>query len=114
MACAGVQEGMEGDEVALAEQLLQRHEFDAVLLGELPVLVDVEGQDAHLEGAGALSDLLADGAEADDAERPPREVDPLETAPAALLHLGQTLPQPARAGEHQREGVLRYRMAVHA
>ena len=40
-----IQEEVEGDEVALGQQLLQGHVGDAVALGEGGVLVDVVGQD---------------------------------------------------------------------
>ncbi len=66
---AGAQGHMHGDEVRRGHELVQTGLLQAQALGQLlrqPVLVD---EDAHVKGAGALDDLPADAAEADDAQR---------------------------------------------
>ena len=99
---------VDGEEVGLGDDLVERQQLDAELAGPLGRHERVVGDEAHAEAAGPVGDELADAAEADDAERLVGQLDALP--PAALPAPGDErrvgLGHVAGLGQQQRHRVL--------
>ena len=100
---------MKRDEVALREDVILRlgtlhAELAETLLRDERVVAD----DAHLQTGGAPGDLLPDAAEAEDAERLVRQLEPAVAGalPASFLERRMRLRDVAREGEQQPDRVL--------
>ena len=99
---------MDGEEVGLGDELVERQQLDVHLPRPLGGDERVVGDEAHAERRRPLGDELADAAEADDAERLVGQLDALPPAalPAAGLQRGVGLGDVAGLGQEQRHGVL--------
>ncbi len=99
---------MERHEVGAREHAVERVGLDADLAEALGGDEGVVGDDAHLQAERPARDLLADPAEAEDAERLLGELDPAEARalPAALDERGVRLGDVAREREQQPDRVL--------
>ena len=99
---------MDGEEVGLGDDLVERQQLDAELATSLGGHERVEGDQPHAERPGAVGDELADAAEAGDAERLVGELDALPAAalPASGDERGVGLRDVAGLGEEQRHRVL--------
>ena len=99
---------MDGEEVGLGDDLVERQQLDAELAAALGRHERVEGDEAHPEAAGPVGDELADAAEADDAERLVGQLDALPPAalPAPGDERGVGLGDVAGLGQQQRHRVL--------
>src|SRR5581483_9471467 len=112
-----VQQDVERDVVALAQQLLDRHELGAVLCRDLGLHEWVGGEHPPAEAARSFGHELADVAKADDAERrlrqpldrPDRRHHPASVAPpVAGAHDAVHEEEAAGAREDQRHRVRRH------
>ena len=99
---------VDGEEVGLGDDLVERQQLDAELAGPVGGDERVVGDEAHAEATGPVGDELADAAEADDAERLVGQLDALP--PAALPAPGDEgrvgLGHVAGLGQQQRHRVL--------
>ena len=96
------------DEVALGEQGVEVHQFDAHVACALLGDVGVKGDDPHAKGHGALRDQGPDLAQTNDAEGLAVQFDtlPLAALPLAVLQRRVRLGDVASLGEQQRHGLL--------
>ena len=103
---------VEGDEVRLGQQFLQRHIGDAEFAPPPPDgVVDAVSDDVHADGLGHDAQMLADAAEADDAQGLALQLDALAVGlllPLALTHGVAGDGDIAGAGEHMAHGQLRH------
>ena len=99
---------VDGEEVGLGDDLVERQQLDAELAGPVGRHERVVGDEAHPEAAGPVGDELADAAEAGDAERLVGQLDALPAAalPAPGDERGVGLGDVAGLGQQQRHGVL--------
>jgi len=103
---------VDGEEVGGVEAVVEfLDEFGVELLGALLANVGVEGDDIHPEVAEALGDLLADAAEADDAQGLVVDLgaEVVALGPLALFQAVMGLRDRAGGGKGHRDGVLRRR-----
>jgi hypothetical protein len=100
---------VDGDEVALFEQLVQRHAAHAHLCGPGGRHVGVVGDDVHAECRQPLRDEHADAAEPDDADRLLVQLDArvLAALPLAALECLVGRGDVAGGGQQQADGELR-------
>ena len=94
---------MDGDEVGLGQQLIHLDVRDAQLLFDAGDVEDIKRDDVHADGLGHDAQVLADAAEADDAEGLALQLDALAVGflfPLAFAHGVARDGQVARAGEH--------------
>ncbi len=114
----GVDEGsarcggsVEGDEVGLGQQFLQRHIGDAKFGLHLRTAGGAVSDDVHADGLCHDAQMLADAAEADDAERLALKLDALAVGllfPLILTHGVAGDGDIAGAGEHVAHSQLRH------
>ena len=100
---------VDGDEVGLGQQLIHLHIGDVQLLGDHGDLIDIEGDDLHADGLGHHAQVLADAAEAHDAQGLALQLDALAIGlllPLALAHGVTGDGQIPGAGEHMAHGQL--------
>jgi hypothetical protein len=99
---------VEGDEIGLGQQLVQRHLLHAHLDGALRRQERVIGSDLHLEAQRAAGNDRSDIARANEAQRLAGELDAHEAVllPLAGLGRGIGLGQLAGEREHQRDRML--------
>jgi hypothetical protein len=99
---------VDGDEVALAQQLLQAHQPDAELRGAGGLDVRVVGDDVHVERRQPLGDEHADAAETEHADGLALQLDAgvLGALPLALLEGRVPLRNVPSGGQKQRDRVL--------
>ncbi len=99
---------VDGEEVGLGDDLVERHQLDAELAGPVGGHERVVGDEAHPEAAGPVGDELADAPEPDDAERLVGQLDALPAAalPAPGDERRVGLGDVAGLGEQQRHRVL--------
>src|SRR5690606_21621385 len=99
---------VDGGEVALAQQLVQRDEFHAELGGAGGLYVRVVRDDVHVERGEALGDQDADAAEAEHPDGLALQLDAgvLRPLPLALLEGRVALGDVPRGREQERDGVL--------
>ena len=100
---------VDGDEVGLGQQLIHLHIGDAQLLGDHGHLIDIKGDDLHADGLGHHAQVLADAAEAHDAQGLALQLDALAIGlllPLALAHGVTGYGQIPGAGEHMTHGQL--------
>jgi hypothetical protein len=100
---------VDADEVGLRQQLVHLNVGDAQLLFDAGDVIDVEREDVHADGLGHDAQLLADAAEADDAEGLAAELDALAVGllfPLVLAHGVAGDGDVAGAGEHVAHGEL--------
>ena len=97
------------DEVGLGQQLIHLHIGDAQLLGDHGHLIDIKGDDLHADGLGHHAQVLADAAEAHDAQGLALQLDALAIGlllPLALAHGVTGDGQIPGAGKHMTHGQL--------
>ena len=100
---------VDGDEVGLGQQLIHLHIGDAQLLGDHGHLIDIKGDDLHADGLGHHAQVLADAAEAHDAQGLALQLDALAIGlllPLALAHGVTGDGQIPGAGKHMTHGQL--------
>ena len=99
---------VDGEEVGLGDDLVERQQLDTDLAGPLGRHERVVGDEPHPEAACPVGDELADAPEADDAERLVGQLDALPPGPlpAPGDQRGVGLRHVARLGEQQRHRVL--------
>ncbi len=116
MVRLGRRRQMERQEVGAGADLVERQQLDAHALGDLARDERIVGDDPHPEGAGALRHLLADAAEAGDAERLAAQLGAEEALllPLAVLHRPIGGGHAAGERQHQGAGVLGDADAVRA
>ena len=101
------------DEVGLGQQLIHLHIGDVQLLGDHGHLIDIKGDDLHADGLGHHAQVLADAAEAHDAQGLALQLDALAIGlllPLALAHGVTGDGQIPGAGEHMAHGQLGHRL----
>ena len=101
------------DEVGLGQQLIHLHIGDVQLLGDHGHLIDIKGDDLHADGLGHHAQVLADAAEAHDAQGLALQLDALAIGlllPLALAHGVTGDGQIPGAGEHMAHGQLCHRL----
>jgi len=108
------QRRVQGDEVRLGKQLVQRHFLHAHFHGALRRQERVIGGNLHLEAERAAGHDGADIARADETKRLAGQLDAHEAVlfPLAGLRRGVRLRNLARQGKHERDGVFRRRDRV--
>ena len=81
---------MEGHEIRLRAELVERHELGAQVACHLRGNERIVGQHEHAEGKRPAGHLLADPPQSDDSKRLPAELGPNQAVflPATLLHPG--------------------------
>lgn len=99
---------MDGEEVGAGETGVELDEFGTELVGALLADVGVVGDDVHPERRELLCDLLADAAEADDAEDLAVDLvaEVVGLGPLAVFQAGVGLRNRARGGEAHRHRVF--------
>ena len=99
---------VDGEEVGLGDDLVERQQLDTELAAAFGGHERVEGDEPHAEAAGPVGDELADATEAGDAERLVGELDalPLAALPAPGDERRVGLGHVAGLGEQQRHRVL--------
>jgi len=105
----GGQRRVDGRDVGRRERVVEiLVELRAELFGALRGDVGVERDDVHPQRVAFLGDLLADAAEADDAQRLPVELraEIVALGPLAVLEAAVGLRDRARRGEDHADGVL--------
>ena len=105
--------GVDGDEVGLGQQLIHLHIGDVQLLGNHGDLIDIEGDDLHADGLGHHAQVLADAAEAHDAQGLALQLNALAIGlllPLALAHGVTGDGQIPGAGEHMAHGQFCHRL----
>ena len=104
---------MDGDEVGLCQKLVHLNVRNAELLFDAGDVEDIERNHVHANGLCHHAQMLADAAEADDAERLALELDALAVGflfPLVLAHGMAGDGDIAGAGEHMGHGELRDRL----
>ena len=105
--------GVDGDEVGLGQQLIHLHIGDAQLLLDAGDVEDVERYDLHADGLGHHAQVLADAAEAHDAQGLALQLNALAIGlllPLALAHGVTGDGQIPGAGEHMAHGQFCHRL----
>ena len=100
---------MDGDEVGLGKQFVHLDIGDAQLFFDAGDVEDIKGDDGHADGLGHDAQMLADAAEADDAEGLALQFNALAVCllfPLALAHGVARDGKIACAGEHMAHGQL--------
>ena len=100
-----VQREIERDHVGARQQLVELDDR----AGRVVPPGAVPGDHLHADAARDAHDLAADAAEPDHAQRLALQLHAFERAPGAGAHRAVHAREPARAGEHQRDGVLGHR-----
>ena len=105
---------VDGDEVGLGHQLVERQQLDAHVPGPVGRDVGVVGAQAHAEGQRPLGHQGTDATEADDAEGLAVQLDafPFRALPLAGHQGGVGLGDVAGLGQQQGHGVLGGRQDV--
>ena len=104
----GGEADVEGEEVGLAEEVVDGDEGDVVLAGDHGRDKGVVADQGHAEGAGAAGDLETDAPETDDAEGLAAELGALERflVPLAGVHGAVGGRNFTAHGDHEAEGEL--------
>ena len=103
--------GVHGYEVGHGQQLIHLHIGDAQLLLDAGDVEDIKGDDVHADGLGHNAQMLADAAEAHDAQGLALQLDALAVLlllPLAVAHGVAGVGDIAGAGEHVAHGQLRH------
>src|SRR5689334_458120 len=105
---------MDGDDVGLAEQDVERNGSHRVLAVELRVVDDVVREDGGAEGAAQPRDGLADVTATDDADGRRGQLSSAAASPASLAQVRGERNEPAAERDHEGNRELSDRLAVHA
>src|SRR5262245_31875575 len=100
-----VEREIERNDIGTRQQGIEVDERHAIVRAWRPV----PGDHLHANAACDPRNLAADAAESNDAERLAIELHAFERAPMAGAHAAVHAHEPARAGKHQRNGVLGHR-----
>src|SRR5260370_36382731 len=105
---------MDGNEIGLPQQRVERDGRHAELAVERVVVTDVVREDARAESRAQTRHVLADAATPNDADRRRRELPSAWLTPGALAHLARERHDAATEREHETDRELRDRLTVHA